>query len=174
MNCTMMYLLGCMVFSAGLADIPDKAQSEPNQVRVAMAAPKADPNAISVEKDPNSLLLNLKQAQPEFAKQTQSPIPGTLAMNWLYQGKEPPKPQVGNEKVTFETKIRPWPYYCYDNDWLSYRPWLYSYEYWEQYRNNFNTYPVNHAAVRMTLDASISFEFGGYTPYDLAGPYYKP
>ncbi|MBN2511599.1 MAG: hypothetical protein JXB18_01550, partial [Sedimentisphaerales bacterium] len=101
-------------------------------------------------------------------------IPGTLAMNWLYQGKEPPKPQVGNEKVTFETKIRPWPYDCYGNDWPFYRPWLYSYDYWERYRRNFNTYPFNYASVRMTLDASVYFEFGGYTPYDLAGPYYKP
>ncbi len=174
MSCNIIYWLGCMVFSAGLADISAHAQSEPNEVRVAIAVPKADPNALAAIEDPNDLLLNVKQAQPEFAKQSQLPIPGTLAMNWLYQGKEPPKPQVGNEKVTFETEIRPWRYYCYDDNWPYYRPWACSYQYWDRYRNNFNTYPVNYAAVRMNLDASISFEFGGYTPYDLAGPYYKP
>lgn len=174
MSCNIIYWLGCMVFSAGLADIPVKTQSEPNQVCISITVAQADPNVIVVNGDPNNLMLGIKRALPQLAKQSQSPIPGTLAMNWLYQGKEPPKPQIGNEKITFETEIRPWRYYCYDDNWPYYRPWACSYQYWDRYRNNFNTYPVNYAAVRMNLDASISFEFGGYTPYDLAGPYYKP
>ncbi|MEN6309494.1 MAG: hypothetical protein ABFD91_17240 [Anaerohalosphaeraceae bacterium] len=154
--------------------MPAKAQSEPNQVWTTGAVPKTDPNMLIEKEDPNTPVQVMQKSDPKSAKQTQSPISGTLALNWLYQGKEPPKPQVGNEKVTFTTEIRPWPYYCYDNDWLFYRPWLNSYEYWSRYRDNFNAYPINHAAVRMDLDASVSFEFGGYTPYDLAGPYYRP
>lgn len=164
-------LLGCMVFSAGLADTPVRAQSEPNQVGVGIEATKADPNMLSVKKDPNTLLLYIYQYQPKFTKQTPSPVPGTLAMNWLYQGKEPPKPQIGNEKVVIEMDIRPWSYY---ENWLFCRPWLYNYDYWERYRNNVNPYSINRAAVRINLDTTMSFEFGGYTPYDLTGPYYKP
>jgi hypothetical protein len=136
----------------------------------------ADPNLAA--SDPNRSAFGSTFSHPD--PNTSGTLPGTLAMNWLYQSKKPPEPLVGQENITFRTEVYPWPYIGFERDnyfadpWF-YHPW-YRYDYWRYYRNtpwrpygdyhgrwwyrDDYTYPLNHVEVQMKLDADTSLHFG--------------
>jgi hypothetical protein len=121
------------------------SRPDPNISLVKLLPSVADPNAAAVAKT--------------------NTITGTLALNWLYQGKTPPAPLVGQEKVSFRTEVHPWPYYSYDHDRpfaapLCYRPWN-EYDCGRGYGNEF-TYPLNYAEVQMILNTQTTLRFGAY------------
>ncbi len=134
----------------------------------------ADPNTTA--SDPDMLAFESVSScpDPNTSSTSNNPIPGTLALNWLYQGKKPPTPLVGQENISFHTAVYPWPYYAYDRDGHFAAPWLYrpwdGYDYWRWYRDDF-TYPINYAEVQIKLDAQTSLHFGSYF---LSDPLFKP
>jgi hypothetical protein len=136
----------------------------------ASIACSADPNHNQVVSDPNLSPTKLLPctADPNAAAVSEAnSISGTLALNWLYQGKQPPTPVVGREKVSFRTGVHPWPYY-YDRGRSfasSSAPWLChprdESDYWNAAGKDF-TYPLNYAEVQMMLDTKTSLCFGAY------------
>jgi hypothetical protein len=150
-------ILGQGALYADLAD-PNLNQFDPN-AKTSLFYPSPDPNTTSLA--------------------AAKPIAGTLAMNWLYQGKKPPQPLVGQEDVTFRTEIYPWPYIGYNryNSFAGpgfYNPWArpgywryYSNDYWKHCRDLSSwrhldafTYPLHTVEVQMKLNENTSFNFG--------------
>jgi hypothetical protein len=147
---------------------PNQTQFNPDSA-FGQAASHPDPNTSLVK------LLSLVTADPNTAAIAKTDaITGTLALNWLYQGKIPPAPLVGQEKVSFRTEVYPWPYYSCDRDRpfaapLCYRPWN-MYDCGRGYGNEF-TYPLNYAGIQMILNTQTSLRFGAYF---LSDPISKP
>ncbi len=148
-------MLGQRGVCADLAD-PNLAESGPNTAAF-LTSSYPDPNAASLP--------------------TAKPIAGTLGLNWLYQGKKPPQPLVGQEDVTFRIERYPWPYTgyflehgCFAGPWI-YAPWhrydywrYYSNDYWRRYRDysglgyhNAYTYPLNYVNMEMKVNENTSF-----------------
>lgn len=139
----------------------------------------SDPNMAPVE--PNIMSFLLFEPDPNTASSMPMPqsIPGTLAANWLFQGKKPPQPLVGQEDVTFRTEIYPWPYIGYHRDNFENWPWFYHpwyrYGYWRYYSNDYRryyrhgygwwnwdayTYPLNYVEVQKKINDDISIHIG--------------
>ncbi|MBM4103632.1 MAG: hypothetical protein FJ263_06205 [Planctomycetes bacterium] len=141
----------------------------------AHATISTDPNQTIC--DPNMSLVKLLPSvtDPNTAAVTKTnAITGTLALNWLYQGKTPPTPLVGQKKVSFRTEVHPWPYYSYGRDRpfaapLCYRPWN-EYDCENGYGDEF-TYPLHYAEVQMILNTQTTLRFGAYF---LSDPLSKP
>jgi hypothetical protein len=152
-------MLGQNARCASLAD-PNLAASEPNSMTLISSSSRPDPNAASAS--------------------AQKPVAGTLAMNWLYQGKKPPQPLAGQEDVTFRIERCPWPYTgYYQHDYFAgpgfYAPW-YRHDYWRYYSNDYGrhhpnhhdgwwyndayTYPLNYVEMQIKLNENTSFNLG--------------
>jgi len=144
---------------------------------------KSDPNitAFITSFDPNTASLAAAK-----------PLAGKLGMNWLYQGKQPPRPLVGQENVAFRIERYPWPYTGYfgehsywDQDYCA-GPWFYapwyrqdywrycSNDYWRHCRdyhdgwwyNDAYTYPLNYVEMQIKLNENTSFNLGVSFPSD--------
>jgi hypothetical protein len=143
-------ILGQGAFCAHAAD-PNLVKSEPNTP------------AFIVHPDPNTT------AMPDT-----KPLAGTLGMGWLYQGKQPPQPLVGQEDVTFRIERYPWPYTGYFAGPGFYNPWT-RHDYWRYYSNDYlrhrsdysgwwynnaYSYPLNYVEIQTQLNSNTSFHFG--------------
>jgi hypothetical protein len=152
----------------------------------------ADPNL--VKSDPNTPAF-MAQSDPNTTAMmsNEKPLAGTLGMNWLYQGKQPPQPLVGQENVTFRIERYPWPYTdCFQHDYFAspwcYNPWYrndywryYSNDYWNRCKdysgwwyNNAYTYPLNYVEIQMQLDSNTSLHFGASFLSDPLGDHFRP
>ena len=162
------YILFCSLMVgqnvwADLATDPNLGVPEPNNMAL-----------VSLNSDPNSVALPNPKS-----------IPGTLAMNWLFQGKKPPEPLVGQEDVTFRTEVYPWPYIGYHDDEFGSWPWFYHpwyrYGYWRYYSNDYwryyrhrhgwwdwdaYTYPLNYVEVEKKINDNLSIHIGASYFYD--------
>jgi hypothetical protein len=156
---------------ATLSTDPNQTQFNPDSA-FEQAASRPDPNISLVELLPSV-------ADPNAAAVVKTNvITGTLALNWLYQGKTPPAPLVGQEKVSFRTEVHPWPYYDYDRNRpfasSSAAPWIHhprdESDYWKAAGKDF-TYPLNYAEVQMKLNAQTTLNLGVYF---LSDPISKP
>jgi hypothetical protein len=138
----------------------------------------ADPNL--AKSDPNTTAFITPSDPNTTAMSVPKPLAGTLGMNWLYQGKKPPQPLVGQEDVTFRIERYPWPYIGYNRDnnfagpWF-YDPW-YGHGYWRYYSNDYwrhhpdhhdgwwyndaYTYPLNYVQMQIKLNENTSFNLG--------------
>ena len=97
-------------------------------------------------------------------------VSAVAASNWITQGIESPTPIVPKQGIAMVSETRPLPYWWYQRSWL-----------WDRWYGNsffpYREYPggyLNYAGATMSLDASMSFEFGCWSTSYLDGPYYKP
>lgn len=154
--------------------------SDPNLATAAVKAPSDpnDPNAPArpipiqaVLPDPNTLQSDAVSSETNRLILSRS-IGAIAASNWITQGKALPQTTPQKGKMTVAAKTYYYPYWGYERNWL-----------WDCWYSDNLGYPYkypaggeyfNDAAVRMSLDVNLSFEFGGWTTSYLDGPYYKP